>query len=70
MSGDHTPKPLIEGPGDQLQGSFSPDGRFVAYASSESGRFEVYVQTLPLPERKWQASHGMAVRRDTIRITV
>jgi Tol biopolymer transport system component len=49
-------KPLIEGPGDQLQGNFSPDGRLIAYASNESGRFEVYVQTFPLSDQKWQVS--------------
>jgi serine/threonine protein kinase len=49
-------KPLIEGPGDQLQGNFSPDGRLIAYASNESGRFEVYVQTFPPSDRKWPVS--------------
>ena len=29
----------------QMHGNFSPDGRFVAYTSNESGRFQVYVQT-------------------------
>lgn len=41
---------------DQMHGNFSPNGRFVAYTSNESGRFEVYVQTFPLTERKWQVS--------------
>ena len=36
--------------------SFSPDGRFVSYSSDESGKLEVYVQTLPLSDRKWQVS--------------
>jgi eukaryotic-like serine/threonine-protein kinase len=49
-------KPLIEDPGDQLQGNFSPDGHLIAYASNESGRFEVYVQTFPPSDRKWQVS--------------
>ncbi len=34
----------------------NPDGRFVAYTSNESGRFQVYVQTFPLSDRKWQVS--------------
>ena len=49
-------RPLIEGPGDQLYGNFSPDGRLIAYASNESGRFEVYVQTVPPSDRKWPVS--------------
>ena len=41
---------------DQMHGSFSPDGRFIAYTSDEDGRFEVYVQTFPVSDRKWQVS--------------
>jgi hypothetical protein len=35
---------------------FSPDGKWIAYASDESGRFEVYVAPFPGPGRKWQIS--------------
>jgi Tol biopolymer transport system component len=35
---------------------FSPDGRWVAYASNESGRSEIYVQMYPGPGGKWQIS--------------
>jgi Tol biopolymer transport system component len=34
----------------------SPDGRFVAYASSESGKPEVYIADYPVPRRRWQVS--------------
>src|SRR5204862_49735 len=37
---------------------FSPDGRFVAYVSDESGRAEVYVQSFPASGGKWQISTG------------
>jgi Tol biopolymer transport system component len=37
---------------------FSPDGRWIAYESDESGRAEVYVQTLPLTNQKIQISTG------------
>jgi eukaryotic-like serine/threonine-protein kinase len=37
---------------------FSPDGRFVAYVSNESGTNEVYVQTFPPGGGKWQMSSG------------
>ena len=51
-----TPTRLIASPGDQIHGNFSPDGRYVAYSSNESGRFEVYVETLPQSDRKWPIS--------------
>jgi len=41
---------------EETQGRFSPDGRFVAYVSDESGRPEVYVQTFPDHHGKWQVS--------------
>jgi dipeptidyl aminopeptidase/acylaminoacyl peptidase len=34
----------------------SPDGRYVAYTSNESGRNEIYVQSYPGPGRTWQIS--------------
>ena len=36
----------------------SPDGRFVAYGSSESGKPEVYIADYPVPKRRWQVSTG------------
>ena len=37
---------------------FSPDGRWIAYHSNESGRNEVYVRPFPGPGGKWQISSG------------
>jgi len=37
---------------------FSPDGRWLAYVSNESGRDEVYVRPFPGPDGKWQISTG------------
>src|SRR3989442_10238180 len=39
-----------------MQGKMSPDGRFIAYASYESGRYEVYVRNFPDSGAKWQVS--------------
>ncbi len=44
------------GPGDQRGGRFSPDGRWIAYQSSETGQSEVYVQPYPALDRKWPVS--------------
>jgi Tol biopolymer transport system component/predicted Ser/Thr protein kinase len=37
---------------------FSPDGRWIVYQSTESGRFEIYVRPFPQPGGKWQVSTG------------
>jgi dipeptidyl aminopeptidase/acylaminoacyl peptidase len=50
------PRPFLAGPFDEAAGMFSPDGRWVAYHSNESGRSEVYITSFPEPGRKWQAS--------------
>ena len=50
------PVPYLQGPGDESEASFSPDGRYVAYTSLESGHNEVYVQPFPAGEGKWQIS--------------
>jgi len=52
------PFPYLESPFNETNGVFSPDGRWVAYESDESGRAEVYVQTFPLTNQKLQISTG------------
>ena len=39
-------------------GQFSPDGKWVAYASNESGKWEIYVNSFPAERGKWQVSVG------------
>ena len=52
-----TPRPLIATPASELGGQLSPDARWVAYHSNESGRFEVYVRPFPaVGEGKWTIS--------------
>ncbi|HEX2123706.1 MAG TPA: protein kinase [Thermoanaerobaculia bacterium] len=48
--------PYLNGPSDESQAQFSPDGNWVAYTSAESGRPEVYVQPFPATGAKWQVS--------------
>jgi dipeptidyl aminopeptidase/acylaminoacyl peptidase len=43
---------------DESDGKFSPDGRFVAYTSDESGRIEVYVASFPEPSLRVPISNG------------
>jgi Tol biopolymer transport system component len=49
-------RPLVKTPFREMDGAFSPDGRWVAYQSDESGRFEVYVQAYPGPGTRIQVS--------------
>ncbi len=44
MTGDRKPFPFLESQFDETEGRFSPDGRWLAYVSNESGRDQVYVQ--------------------------
>lgn len=41
---------------------FSPDGRWVAYGSDESGQYEIYVRPFAGPGGKWQISRGTGTR--------
>jgi dipeptidyl aminopeptidase/acylaminoacyl peptidase len=54
--GDHKARPLIESAFNKAEAQVSPDGRWLAYASNESGRQEVYVQPFPSLGGKWQVS--------------
>lgn len=58
LSGDAKPYPLLQSEFTENHGRFSPDGRFFAYVSNESGREEVYVQNFPPAGGKWQVSTG------------
>ena len=49
-------RPFKQTPAAERQGTLSPDGRWMAYASNESGRSEVYVEPVPGPGGRWQIS--------------
>jgi Tol biopolymer transport system component len=54
--GDQKPYPFLKTKFSELWPAFSPDGRYIAYQSNESGRTEIYVQSFPGPGGKWQVS--------------
>jgi Tol biopolymer transport system component/predicted Ser/Thr protein kinase len=54
LFGDRQPQLFVQA----TNGQFSPDGRWVAYSSDESGSFEIYVQRFPTSGGKWQVSVG------------
>jgi|WetSurMetagenome_2_1015567.scaffolds.fasta_scaffold01676_4 eukaryotic-like serine/threonine-protein kinase len=55
---DGTGKPfaVITGQFTEILPVFSPEARYIAYMSNETGRFEIYVQQFPGPGGKWQVS--------------
>ena len=56
MTGDRAPFPFAETEFDERTGEISPDGRWMAYVSNESGSLEVYVRRFPSGPGKWQVS--------------
>ncbi len=58
LTGGEKPYPFLETAASEYSGRFSPDGRWVAYSSDESGKYEIYVQAFPKGDGKWQVSNG------------
>ncbi len=52
------PEPFLRTPAHEVWARFSPDGRWMAYVSDESGTREVYIRPFPGPGGKWQISNG------------
>jgi serine/threonine-protein kinase len=52
------PELFLQTPSNEVHPSFSPDGRWLAYDSDESGTLQVYVRAFPDKGGKWQASSG------------
>ena len=63
MQGDRTPYPFVKTRFDEGEARFSPDGRWVAYSSNESGRYEVYVREF-VPSRDAAAGAKWLVSRE------
>ncbi|HSD72341.1 MAG TPA: hypothetical protein VLE54_06095, partial [Thermoanaerobaculia bacterium] len=53
---DRKATPFLSTPFNEGSPQFSPDGRWMAYASAESGTVEIFVQTFPASGGKWQIS--------------
>jgi eukaryotic-like serine/threonine-protein kinase len=56
LFGDRKPFAFVQGGFGAASAQFSPNGRYLAYASSETGRNEIYVQTFPEHTGRWQIS--------------
>jgi serine/threonine-protein kinase len=53
---DRKAQPFLQTPFNESVPRFSPNGRWLAYISDESGRYEIYVKPYPGPGGKWQIS--------------
>lgn len=58
LFGDRKPFPVVHSPANENWGIFSPNGKWVAYSSDESGRAEVYLVSFPSGSGKRQVSTG------------
>jgi Tol biopolymer transport system component/DNA-binding winged helix-turn-helix (wHTH) protein len=56
LFGDKKPFPFLSSASNESMASFSPDGKWLAYVSDESGRAEVYIVPFPKRSGKWQVS--------------
>ena len=56
LSGDTTARPIEQSAAAELSGRFSPDGKWVAYSSSESGATQIYVRPFPSLSVRYQVS--------------
>jgi serine/threonine protein kinase/Tol biopolymer transport system component len=57
LFGERKPEPFWPTDFDEENGRFSPDGRWIAYASNESGKFQIYVRSFPASSAAWQISN-------------
>jgi Tol biopolymer transport system component len=56
LQGDRTPVPYLETPFNEDFAAFSPDGRWLAHNSDETGTPEIYVRSFPEPGEKYRVS--------------
>src|SRR5262245_13115874 len=56
LTGDRKPFALVQTPFSERNGAFSPDGRWIAYQSNETGQSQVYVRPFPPTAKKWLVS--------------
>jgi Tol biopolymer transport system component len=65
VQGDHKVVPLLNSSYSEQDGRPSPDNKWLAYLSNETGRDEVYITSFPKVGSKWQVSNGGIRLQDT-----
>jgi Tol biopolymer transport system component len=56
ISGEKKPIPILNSLNDENTPQLSPDGKWIAYSSNETGRLEIYIKPFPEGPGKWQIS--------------
>jgi serine/threonine-protein kinase len=56
LGGDRKLQPLLNSPANESRGEQSPDGRWLAYVSTEAGPPSIFVRAFQGPQRKWRIS--------------
>ena len=62
LTGSGETFPVVQTPADDLSAQLSPDGSWLAYESTVSGKSEVYLQTFPVPGERMLVSTGGGVQ--------
>jgi hypothetical protein len=62
LTGDAKPQLLLTSEYEERGPSFSPDGHWFTYSSSEPGQHEVFVRRFPMTDEKWAISNGGGVQ--------
>jgi eukaryotic-like serine/threonine-protein kinase len=58
LQGDKKLVPVLNGPSAERNAHISPDGKWMAYISNETGADELFVTSFPVPGSRWQVSNG------------
>jgi Tol biopolymer transport system component len=56
LTGNREPVPVVSTPFNEGAAVFSPDGRWIAYVSNDTGSWQVYVQRFPTTDARWRLS--------------
>ena len=62
LNGDKKPQPFLQTDFSEREGRFSPNGRWIAYSSNQSGQYEVYVRPSSPSAAQWQASKNGGIQ--------
>ena len=61
VDGDSALRPLVATPANEQSGEVSPDGRWIAYVSDDTGQPQIYLQSFMRPGGRWVVSEGAAI---------
>ncbi|MFA6455952.1 MAG: protein kinase [Bacteroidota bacterium] len=60
FTGDKTPWKYLETKRDEYESTISPNGKWIAYLTDETGSYQIFVRSFPNKEGKWQISNDVA----------